>query len=355
MNFLKELIAVTENQYASVVNDGIKAGDIRGYVSTGSYLLNGLLGGSIYTGLVDNRITVFAGETSVGKTYLVLDIVKNFLEERPNGLVMYFESESALTKPMLAERGIDVKRVGIIPVDTVQNFRTQCIKMLDKYMESPEKDRVPLMFCLDSLGMLSTTKEMEDTAAGKETADMTRAKLIKALFRTITLKLGIAGVPLVITNHTYDEQGMFAKKIMAGGSGIALSSSTTVFLSKRKDKDGTDVIGNFITCTLRKARLTKENSQCEIKLDYKKGMHKYHGLLDLGVKHDVFKKLGNKYDLGNGEKYFEKHIMKHADTMFTEEIMAKLDDASKKEYLYGTQEEIDNIEEEIDITEETEE
>merc|ERR1712224_806515 len=112
------------------------------------------------------------------------------------GAVIYFESESAITKEMIEERGIDSNRMIIVPVVTVQEFRQQAISILDKYLETDESKRPPMMFCLDSLGMLSTTKEIEDTAAGKETRDMTRAQIVKGAFRVLTLKLGRAKVPM---------------------------------------------------------------------------------------------------------------------------------------------------------------
>ena len=107
-------------------------------------------------------------------------------------------------KDMIENRGVDSKRMVVVPVATVQEFRNQSIKILDKYIEQPEANRKPLMFVLDSLGMLSTTKEMEDTAAGKETRDMTRSQIVKSTFRVLTLKLGKANVPMIMTNHTYD-------------------------------------------------------------------------------------------------------------------------------------------------------
>ena len=343
MSLLKNFIKLSGNSYASVAEDGLICGDIEGFISTGSYLFNGLLGGSLFAGIADSKVTVFAGETTTGKTYMVLDVVKSFLKKHENGLVVFFESEGAITKSMLSERGIDIRRMGIFPVDTVQNFRTQIIKMLDNYLETPVEERVPLLFCLDSLGMLSTTKEMEDTAAGKETQDMTRSRLIKGLFRTITLKLSVAKCALVVTNHTYDEQGLFPKKVQSGGQGIALSSSTTVFLSKRKDKEGTDVVGNIITAKLVKGRLTKENSTAEILLNYSTGIHPYYGLLDLGTKYGLFKKLGNKYELPNGDKRFESYILKNAESIFTPELLTKLDEFARKEYLYGRSTNQDNL------------
>ena len=139
--------------------------------------------------------------------------LKHFLETDKDAGVIYFESENAISKEMVESRGVDSERLVVVPVATVQEFRTQAIKIVDKYLEQPEDKRKPMMFVLDSLGMLSTTKEMEDTAEGKETRDMTRSQIVKSTFRVLTLKLGKAKVPMIMTNHTYDVIGsMFPQK-----------------------------------------------------------------------------------------------------------------------------------------------
>ena len=194
-SFFTGIIKEIDNEFAAVASDGISAGDITQYVDTGSYILNALLSGSVYGGLPSNKITALAGESSTGKTFYALSVVRHFLETDPDAGVIYFESESAISRSMIEERGIDSKRMIIVPVTTVQEFRTQAVKIVDKYLTQKESDRKPLMFVLDSLGMLSTTKEIGDTEAGKDTRDMTRAQVLKGAFRVLTLKLGLANVP----------------------------------------------------------------------------------------------------------------------------------------------------------------
>ena len=119
--------------------------------------------------------------------------------------------------------------------------------------------------------MLSTTKEVEDTEAGKDTRDMTRAQVVKSIFRVLTLKLGKANVPMLVTNHTYDVVGAYIPtKEMGGGSGLKYASSTIIYLSKKKEKDGKEVVGNIIKAKTAKSRLTKENADAEIRLYYDK-------------------------------------------------------------------------------------
>ena len=333
-DFLKEIAKLIE--YGGIVYDGVETGDVASFIDTGSHIFNGLLSVSIYGGLASNNITALAGESATGKTFFLMGIVKSFLDNAPNAGVIYFESESAITRQMVIDRGIDPKRMVIMPVTTVQEFRTQAIRVLDDYLSVDEADRPPMFLCLDSLGMLSTTKEVEDTAEVKETRDMTRAQVLKAAFRVLTLKLGRAKIPMVVTNHTYDVVGsMFPTKEMGGGSGLKYAASSIVYLSKRKEKDGTEVVGNIIHCKNHKSRLTKENKIVDVRLTYDKGLDRYYGLLELAEKYEVFKKSGPRFELPDGSKQYAKTILNDPDKFFTEDIMHKLDLAAETEFKYG--------------------
>ena len=335
-DFLKDIIKETGNEYASLVSDGVEAGDNDSFIDTGSYIFNALLSGSLYGGLPANKITALAGESATGKTYFLMGMVKNFLDANPDAGVVYFESESAITKQMVIDRGIDPDRMVILPVTTVQEFRTQGLKVLDRYMQQDVDVRRPMFMCLDSLGMLSTTKEVEDTSDGKETRDMTRAQVLKAAFRVLTLKLAKAKVPMVVTNHTYDVVGsMFPTKEMGGGSGLKYAASSIVYLSKKKEKDGTEVIGNIVHCKNHKSRLTIENKMVDVRLTYDKGLDRHYGLIDLAVKYDIFKSVSTRIELPDGSKQYGKTIMNDPEKYFTEDVMKQLDEAATKEFKYG--------------------
>ena len=240
---------------------------------------------------------------------------------------------------MIVNRGVDSTRMVIVPVATVQEFRTQSIKILDKYIEQDVSKRKPLLFVLDSLGMLSTTKEMEDTAAGKETRDMTRSQIVKSTFRVLTLKLGKANIPMIMTNHTYDVIGsMFPQKEMGGGSGLKYAASSIVYLGKRKEKDGTEVVGNIIHCKNYKSRLTKENAQIDVKLTYKQGLDKYYGLIELAEEAGIFKKVSTRYEMPDGSKVFGKNINDEPEKYFTKEVLDKIDEVAKRKFSYGSDE-----------------
>lgn len=336
MEFLKTIVKELDNEYAGLADDGV-VGDTAGFIDTGSYAFNALLSGSIHGGLPSNKVTALAGESSTGKTFYALGICKHFLNNNPKAGVVYFETEGALTKDMLTERGIDTRRFVIVPVSTVQEFRTQATKILDAYEKEKKDNRPPLLMCLDSLGMLSTTKEMEDIAEGKETRDMTRAQLVRGAFRVLSLKLAKLDIAMIVTNHTYAVVGAYVPtKTMGGGDGLKYAASTIVFLSKSKDKDGTEVIGNIIKCKLEKSRFTKEQSMVETKLSFSTGLDRYHGLLDLAVEAGIWKSQGGRIELEDGRKLFGKNINENPTTYFTESIMNRIDEYCAIKYKFGS-------------------
>jgi len=165
---------------------------------------------------------------------------------------------------------------------------------------------------------------------------MTKAQVLKGTFRVLTLMLAKVNIPLIVTNHVYDQIGvMFPTKIMGGGSAMQYAASSIVFLSKRKEKDGTEVIGNIIHCKMQKSRLTKENKMVDVLLTYRDGLHKYHGLLEMAEAAGLFKKVSTRYELPDGSKLFGKQILRDPEKYFTEDILNQLDNYTKKEYTYG--------------------
>ena len=336
MDFLKEMINASGNKFASRVEDGLDGSDVGGYIDTGSYVFNALLSGSLFDGLPNNKITCLAGESATGKTYFSIGIVAQFLAANPEGVVLYFDTEQAVTSDMFTERGVDPKRVAVFPVETVEEFRHQCLTIVDKVLTTDESERKPMMIVLDSLGMLSTAKEMNDVAEGKNTRDMTRAQVIKGTFRVLTLKLGKAKIPMLMTNHTYDVVGAYVPtKELGGGSGLKYAASTIVTLSKKKDKQDDEVVGNLITCKLYKSRLTKENKIVQVQLNFDSGLNRYYGLVDLALDCGIFKKNSTKIELPDGTKVFEKHINEEPEKYFTDEILKQIDERVQEDFKYG--------------------
>jgi len=336
MTKIQNFLSVMDDKDLHLISDGKGSGEFTGFIDTGCYVLNAALSGSIYGGMVDNKVVAIAGEEATGKTFIALGIAKYFLDKNPEGAVFLFETEGAITREMLTERGIDTDRVILGEPVTVQEFRHKAITAIDNYMKIKQNDRPPLLFILDSLGQLSTTKEMEDTAEGKETRDMSRAQVIKATFRVLNLRLARAKIPLIVTNHVYDAVGAYIPtKVMSGGSGLKYTASQILFLSKTKDKDGKDVQGVFIKFRIIKSRLTKENQMVTTKLSYKTGLDRYYGLLELAEKYELVKKLSNRYELPDGTKQYEKTIYADPEKFFTKELLDQIDLAAAKEFKYG--------------------
>jgi RecA/RadA recombinase len=334
MDFLKDIVKEIGDEYTQL------AADIDGrerFVDTGSYIFNGLVSGSIFGGVSSNKITAIAGESSTGKTFFSLAVVKNFLDSNPDGYCLYFDTEAAVNKGLLESRGIDLNRVVVINVVTIEEFRTKALKAVDIYLKKSEDERKPCMFVLDSLGMLSTEKEITDALNDKQVRDMTKSQLVKGAFRMLTLKLGQANIPLIVTNHTYDVIGSYVPtKEMGGGSGLKYAASTIIYLSKKKEKDQKEVIGNLIKAKTHKSRLSKENKEVNIRLYYdERGLDRYYGLLELGELGGMWKNVAGRYEI-NGKKIYGKEILRNPTEYFTDDIMEELDSIAKSVFSYGT-------------------
>ena len=333
MDFLKEIVKEIGDDFTQLASD---IDDTETYVDTGSYIFNGLVSGSIFGGCSGNKITAIAGESSTGKTFFSLAVVKNFLDSNPGSYCLYFDTEAAVNKSLLKSRGIDLNRLVVINVVTIEQFRQKALQAVDIYLKKPEGERAPCMFVLDSLGMLSTEKEIRDALDDKQVRDMTKSQLVKGAFRMLTLKLGQAKIPLIVTNHTYDVIGSYVPtKEMGGGSGLKYAASTIIYLSKKKEKDGTEVIGNLIKAKTHKSRLSKENKDVTIRLYYdERGLDRYYGLLELGELGGLWKNVAGRYEI-DGKKIYAKAIYKDPEAYFTPEVMEQLDQIARKEFSYG--------------------
>ena len=336
--FFSDLVEAVKDEDTSILADGQSSGEFSGYVDTGCYMLNAAMSGSLYGGIPNNKVTAFAGESATGKTFFVMGCVKAFLDANPDAGVMYYDTEAAVTKDMMESRGIDTNRVMISEPQTIQEFRTKALKAIDLYETTPKDKRPPFMFVLDSLGLLSTTKELEDIADGKETRDMTKAQVIKAAFRVLTLKLARAGIPMLVTNHVYEVIGSYIPmKEMGGGTGLKYAASTIVYLGKKKERDNTtkEIVGNIIKCTTFKSRLSKENQVAEVLLTYDKGLDKYYGMIELAIDAGIFEKKGSRI-VANGKSVYAKQILANPEEYFTQTVMDELDTFATRRYSYGT-------------------
>ena len=333
MDFLKDIVKEIGDDYTKLASD---ISDSQSFIDTGSLVFNGLISGSIFGGVCSNKITAIAGESSTGKTFFALAVAKNFLDNNPDAYTLYFDTESSITRALLESRNIDTDRFVVINVVTIEEFRSKALKAVDIYLKTPIEDRKPCMFVLDSLGMLSTEKEITDVLNDKQVRDMTKSQLVKGAFRMLTLKLGQANIPLIVTNHTYDVIGSYVPtKEMGGGSGLKYAASTIIYLTKKKEKDQKEVVGNLIKAKTAKSRLSKENKEVTIRLYFdERGLDRYYGLLELGEIGGLWKNVAGRYEI-NGKKVYAKEIYKNPDQYFTKEVMQALDEIANQQFSYG--------------------
>ena len=343
---VKSLMKAMDNPYVSMASEGKSAGSTSTYIDTGSYVLNAVISGSIFGGIPSNKVTMFAGDPSTGKTFFALSISKHFLDQNPDGHVFYFESEGAISKEMLESRGIDTDRFIVVEVETAEQFRNNTVQLLEEYMKTKKADRAPVLFALDSLGMLSTEKEAADAAEGKNVRDMTRAQILKSAFRTITLKLSRADIPLIVVNHIYSTMDKYSPKAVGGGTGSQYAASTIIQLTKAKavggdtggasaDKNRT---GAIISCTATKSRLTIEMTKVKALLHHSSGLDKYFGLFDLAKQAGMIEKAGNQWvNTVTGEKKWGKDIVnpKLAHQTFDQDFLEQLDVWVQANFQYG--------------------
>jgi RecA/RadA recombinase len=221
-SFFKTFIADLGDVDTVVASEGTSSAEFTGYIDTGSYTMNAALSGSIFGGMPNNKALILAGESTTGKTFYALALVKNYQQQYPDGQVIYFDTESAVTNSMLTDRKIDLTRIAKSEPDSIEKFRSVASKMLDKYLELPIEKRFPLLMVLDSLSALPSKKETEDIANEKDVRDMTKAQLIKGAFRVLRLKMAKAKVPLIITNHLYAVIGC-----LAGDAAVIMSDGST--------------------------------------------------------------------------------------------------------------------------------
>ena len=335
-DFFRNLADDIKDEDTSIVADGLGSAEYSGTVDTGSYVLNAVLSGSVYGGIPNNKITAFAGESTTGKTFFALGVVTQFLKDNPTGGVVYYDTEAAITKGMMESRDIDTQRVIIAEPDSIQKFRTHALKTLEQYEKTPENKRPPMLMVLDSLGILSTEKELSDSAEGKDVRDMTKSQLVRGTFRVLTLKLAKVKVPMIVTNHVYEVIGSYIPmKEMGGGSGLKYAASTIAYLSKKKERDGKDVVGNIIKVKMFKSRLSKENKEVECLLNYDTGLDRYYGMVELAVSAGVWNSVANRIETDQGQKVYPKAILKEPEKYFNDKVMMVIEKHVNDKFSYG--------------------
>lgn len=339
-SFLKQLVKNIGDESASVAEDGVSSAEFSGYIDTGSLVLNGQISGTIFGGMPNNKILGLAGEEATGKTFFALGLVRHFMETHDEAAAAWYMSEPAVTKQMLVDREIDPKRVMFAEPQTVEDFRTLGLQTLEAYLGLEEKP--PFMMVLDSLGQLSTNKELADALAGNDVKDMTRTQLIRGAFRTLSLKLAKAAVPMIVTNHTYAQMDQYKPREMSGGGGLKYAADALLFLTRSadKDKDTKEVYGDIIHCSMKKNRFARRDTKVDVRLDYDTGLDRYYGLLPLALAAGVFVKKAKGMDY-DGKTVYEKDVVAEPEKFYTDEVLQIIDEQAKKTFKYGQHGEVD--------------
>lgn len=260
---------------------------IKEYVNTGSYMLNACMTGSLFKGIPSGRIITFSGDPATGKSYLAVSACR---EAQKIGYVpIYMDSEGAIDIEFVSRLGCDPNKFLIKQVSTVSEVSTFMTRTLKSILDQPEDQREKVIFVLDSLGNLTSTKELNDAMEATGKKDMQRAQDIKALFRMIATPLSKAQSPMIVCTHTYSTQDLYARKIVTGGTGIGFGSSITIMLSNAKlddkvsDKTAAQKVGDFtktgtiVTATPHKSRFTIPQ-KVQFQIPFFKAPNPYIGL-----------------------------------------------------------------------------
>ena len=251
--------------------------EIDHYIPTGNFHLNACLTGSLFGGYPNNRAVALAGPSGTGKTYLILNAIKQ--AQKQGYSIVFYDSENAVDKSLVEKFGIDPKTFRYEPCNTVQEFRSSVTAITDVLIEQKKKGiKLPkIMVVLDSAGNLATQKEIDDAKTGSSKADMTRAKLLKSTFRIIMTQFGICKIPFLFTNHTYQTQDLFSRQVGGGGTGPEYAASIILFLGKAKLKEGIEQTGIIVTAKPNKNRFAKP-TPIKFHISFNKGMNPYVGL-----------------------------------------------------------------------------
>jgi RecA/RadA recombinase len=251
--------------------------EIDHFIPTGNFNLNACLTGSFKGGYPNNRAVALAGPSGTGKTFLLLNAIKQAQDMGYS--IVFYDSENAVDKELVEKFGIDAKRFRYEPCNTVQEFRSSVTALTDLLIEQKKKgtELPKILIALDSAGNLATQKEIDDAKSGSDKADMTRAKLLKSTFRILMTKLGICKIPFLFTNHTYQTQDLFSKQVGGGGTGPEYAASIILFLGKAKLKEGTEQTGIVVTAKPNKNRFAKP-LPIKFHISFNKGMNPYIGL-----------------------------------------------------------------------------
>lgn len=361
----KELSKIAGFETGSILTENTFS-EVDDWIPTGNYLLNAQLSGSLFGGIPNTRSLGLMGDPGTGKSFVCLNVVR---EAQKKGYdVMYCDTEGAIDKSTAINFGINTDKIRYQPIKTVTEFQTFVSNLLAIVKKAKENGASPkILLILDSLGMLSTDKELNDAMIGKNAADMgAKAKELRKLFRVITLDLTAAKIPLICTNHVYTGGGFMPTKESSGGDGPIFAMSVISFLSKAqlKENGSATKTGIIVTSNLKKSRFTIPEP-VKFHISFANGMNPYVGLQDFvtweacgierGKLEEVKTKDGKKELVftanASSTRWAVKHLGKTVTSsqlfsgeIFTQEVLESLDEKVIKQHFLlpsmGTNEEI---------------
>jgi len=316
------------------------------WIDTGCLVLNSILSGSLYGGVPKGRITIFAGDSGCGKTFILNKILAHAQQK---GMVpVIFDTEVAVENEGAENVGLDTSNVKYVPVDTVESCRNQIMTFLDEVEKEPELHG-KFIISIDSLGNLASEKEINDAGANKGAMDMgLRAKQLKSMMRIITYKAAVTGTTVIASNHTYADPGALHPTLVkqqAGGSGPVYMASILVQMAAKKEKTDTGNTNdealtesrNYSGVTLRmltvKNRFIPAFLQGEAYLNFKTGLEKYSGLKDIAVSHGIIQQNGSTYSMGEKKLGYYKNWRNDEETWSN--VLPKLESSISEKYRYG--------------------
>lgn len=351
----------------SIIRETEKSSKKRETISTGIYVLNAAMSGSLFGGIAANRITVLAGESATGKSFLCYNIVKQ--AQALGYSIIYIDTEYAIELDQLPGYGIDISedKFSLVRSNVIEDLKIFMTKTLSQIKEQRDNGKaIKVMFVLDSIGQLGSRKEVEDALAGKEKADFTKSKALGSFFRIINSDLGYCQIPFLATNHTYKTMDLFPQDKMKGGEGTFYSASTIAFLSKAKLKDGEmddlDIgqSGIVVTAKMVKNRMAKPK-KVKFEISFVSGCNPYVGLDYWCVEENIDqigickgKIVDNKFVAG-GNRWQVNHLNRHvkgselfSSKVFTKEVLDAMEPIINSYFKFKSITEIEEINKRIE-------
>lgn len=279
-SLISKIIKSSNIQLASVYADSELINSSDEFAPTSIPMLNVALSGK-WNGGVPSGITILAGPSRMGKTFIGLIFVKAYLDKYPDSVCIFLDSEFGAGKAYFERLKIDTTRIIHIPLTNIEEAKFAITGIYDKLSRG---EKVITFF--DSIGNIASKKELDDAIDGKSVQDMSRAKQIKSFFRIITPYINLLNIPFIGINHTYQTTDFFPQQVMGGGTGPMYTANNVLFMSKSKDKDGKELTGFDFKLKVEKSRFIREGSTFTMNANFENGIDKYSDLFEFALENN---------------------------------------------------------------------